>query len=195
MSSKDYKQALSVARAATALFGPELELIIYDHEDDQVVVVENEASGVRHGDKLSYIAGNLPENGEPEVFNQLLNAKRFKTVTTKISSKYALIYNFDTTKYEKILGETEKLLSNLLARKSTNSNSNYKNPDEQIIDFVNDYRVENQLVDKKLSKFDRTNIIKGLQDIDAFKYRNSVAVAAGAMSISVASVYNYLRNH
>lgn len=199
----ELKRAIPIAETFARLLHPFAEVVIHDLEKDKVETIFNPLSRREVGDN-SYLdrwdfTVDPDENviGPYEKINY--DGRRLKSISLVLRDKKGkaigfLCVNMDISIFETYRDTLQVFLSNYDTSISEATQSLFRDDlYEQINMFVQNYCRERHLSLKALTRKDKQTLIINLHEKGAFKGKNATSYIARILTISRASVYNYLK--
>lgn len=194
---------LPVLEGITKLFHPYVEAVLHDLQSGNIAAIYNNLSKRAAGDRSAiskFVGDSIDEF--PDVFEPYhktnWDGKKFKCVSVTIRDDNGkpvglMCFNFDTSVFSGI----NQSLTELLAVASKQA----QNPIEQftedwqarVNECIGNYLKENHVTLKALSKDQKRKAVNRLYSHGLFNYRNAAAYISEQLSISRATVYNYLK--
>ena len=194
---------LSVLEGISKLFHPYVEAVLHDLESGNIAAIYNNLSKRAVGDRsaISKFVGNSADEF-PDIFEPYYktnwDGKRFKCVSITVRDDRGkpvglMCFNFDTSVFSGI----NQSLMDLLAVASKQA----QNPIEQftedwqarVNECIGNYLKENHITLKALSKGQKRTAVNRLYNHGLFNYRNAAAYISEQLSVSRATIYNYLK--
>jgi predicted transcriptional regulator YheO len=185
------------------LFHPYVEAVLHDLQTGNIAAIYNNLSKRAAGDRsaISKFVGDsvdaFPDIFEP-YYKTNWDGKKFKCISVTIRDDNGkpvglMCFNFDTSVFSGINQCLTELLS--VATKSA------QNPIEQfteswqahVNECVGNYLKENHVTLKALNKEQKREAVNRLYNHGLFNYRNAAAYISEQLSVSRATIYNYLK--
>lgn len=194
---------LPVLEGVTKLFHPYVEAVLHDLESGNIAAIYNNLSKRAAGDRSAiskFVGDSIDEF--PHVFEPYYktnwDGKKFKCVSVTVRDDNGkpvglMCFNFDTSVFSGI----SQSLTELLAVASKQA----QNPIEQftedwqarVNECIGNYLKENHATLKALSKDQKRQAVNRLYNHGLFNYRNAAAYISEQLSVSRATIYNYLK--
>ncbi|ASG68670.1 hypothetical protein CDV26_09950 [Francisella halioticida] len=203
MDSK-FKEYFNIAEAISKLLYPFAEVVIHDLNKQQIKAIFNPISKREVGDS-SYmddidldVYDELPKViGPYEKLNY--DGRKIKSIITVIESDEGdvigtLCMNLDISVFDKYQGLINIFLKNNDYKMSEQKQSLFKDTlYEKINKFVQKYCIEKILCVDNLTRSQKKNLILELKNQGALDGKNASQYVARVLSVSRATVYNYLK--
>lgn len=199
----ELKRAVPIAETFAKLLHPFAEVVIHDLKKDKVEAIFNPLSGREVGDS-SYLdrwdfTVDPDENviGPYEKINY--DGRRLKSISLVLRDEKEkavgfLCINMDISIFETYRDTLQVFLSNNDTNISEATQSLFRDDlYEQINMFVQNYCRERHLSLNALTREDKQTLIIKLHEKGAFNGKNATSYIARILTISRASVYNYLK--
>lgn len=189
-----------LAKAISAMFGSDCEVIVHDLKDNGVVkaVFNGHVTGRKEGDTLNLLDIYKLEDAleGKDFYNCFAKAKDGRLIkSTTIHFKgegyhYAFGINYDFTK----LSLAETVLSNFIKTGLELEKAINSKPSEKIIDdiFLEGVKMVGKPV-ALMNKEDRLNLVRFLKDNGGFSFKKSIQKIAEKLNVSRYTIYNYLK--
>lgn len=194
---------LSVLEGIAKLFHPHVEAVLHDLQSGHIAAIYNNLSKRAVGDRSAiskFVGDSIDEF--PDVFEPYhkinWDGKRFKCVSITVRDDKGkpiglMCFNFNTDIFDRMSQNLNDLLS--VAREQA------QNPIEQftedwrgrVNECIGNYLKENHVTIKALNKEQKRAAVNRLYKHGLFNYRNAAAYISEQLSISRATVYNYLK--
>jgi D-arginine utilization repressor len=199
----ELKRAVPIAETFAKLLHPFAEVVIHDLKKDKVEAIFNPLSGREVGDS-SYLdrwdfTVDPDENiiGPYEKINY--DGRRLKSISLVLRNEKKkavgfLCVNMDISIFETYRDTLDIFLSNNDDTISETKKTLFKDDlYEQINMFIQNYCRERHLSLKALTRKDKQSLILKLREKGAFNGKNATSYIARILTISRASVYNYIK--
>ena len=203
MINNELRKYLPVIEGVTKLFYPYIEGALHDLRNGRIVALYNNISKRKVGDPSAinkFIEKHI--NEFPDIFEPYYktnwDGKKLKCVSITIRDEKGIpigliCLNFDASVFQNINLQLDKLV--------TLANSQSQNPIEQftedwqqrVNDCITNYLKENHTTLKILSKEQKQEVVNRLYNHGLFNYRKAVDYIGEQLSVSRATVYNYLK--
>lgn len=191
------------AKAIADLFYPFAEVTIHDTQSNKIVAIFNNYSNRKAGDD-SLLDEEANWNNEPEVTEvyEKINydGRRLKSITSILRDKKShcpiglMCINFDISEFTQLSSLVENITSLSKAASAMQPKAIFKNDwQEKINRFVQDYAQKAGLQQNTLTRSEKKKIVQLLKDEGAFKVKHAASHVASVLSISRATVYQYLK--
>ncbi|MAS86757.1 MAG: hypothetical protein CMH30_02075 [Micavibrio sp.] len=201
MSTKKFEKYKSTAEAAAKLLNPLVEIVIHNLETNTIEAIYNNFSNRKIGDDSNFEVAEIDNLSAVIGPYQKTNwdGRKLKCTTAVLydddgKAFGTICMNMDVSQFELLGNFAENMMrlnENITAPDRRIFESNL---DEQINVFVKEYTDQNKKALITLSKEDKKQIVKDLQLKGAFEQKNAADYIAKILSISRATVYNYLKD-
>lgn len=195
------KPYLPLIEGVVALFAPFLEVAIHDVKNSKIIVLHNNLSNRKVGGPSPLAELQVPVEKFPDVFDPYYetnwNGHKIKCTTVTIRDEekkpIALIcFNLDTSVFQDI----QLNLKTFLEVKSTAENPVElfnEGWEEKVDSLIANHLAENKLIAGNLTREQKQALVDELSKHGVFFYKNAAPYVAKRLSLSRATVYNYLR--
>lgn len=195
------KPYLPLIEGVVALFAPFLEVAIHDVKNSKIITLHNNLSNRKVGDPSPLAELHVPVEKFPDVFDPYYetnwNGHKIKCTTVTIRDENrtptALIcFNLDTSVFQDI----QLNLKTFLEVKSTAENPVElfsEGWQEKIDNLIASYLSENKLIAGNLTREQKQALVDELSKHGVFFYKNAAPYVAKRLSLSRATIYNYLK--
>jgi len=200
---QELKRAIPIAEAFARLLHPFAEVVIHDLEKDKVEAIFNPLSRREVGDNSYLDRWDFTVDPEENVIGPYekinYDGRRLKSISLVLRNEKEkavgfLCINMDISIFETYRDTLQVFLSNNDTSISEAKQSLFKDDlYEQINMFVQNYCREQHLSLKALTREDKQALIIKLREKGAFNGKNATSYIARILTISRASVYNYLK--
>ena len=201
MSTKKFDIYKNSLEAMAKLLNPMVEIVVHNLETNTIEAIYNNFSNRDVGDSSNFEVAEVdnlsPVIGPYQKTNW--DGKPLKCTTAVLYDEkgkaYGTIcYNMDVSFLDK-MGDFAAQLMKLQEDIAAPDQRLFENNLHQRINiFVKDYTKENNKALITLAKEDKKEIIKALQNQGAFEQKNAADYIGKVLSISRATVYNYLKD-
>lgn len=198
---KELKKHLSFIQGIVDLFNPFVEGAVHDLKSGTLVALFNNISQRQIGEATPLRELNIKTDHFPDYFPPYYkpnwDGRKLKCISMTIrDAKNAPIglicFNLDVTLFQDIEHKFSALLQ--LKEESENPIELFgENWQEQIHLQIDQYLKEHQQALPRLNKSQKKCLIKHLYKKGIFNYKNSAPFIADILSISRASLYNYMK--
>lgn len=198
----ELKQAMPFAEAIARLLHPFAEVVIHDLANDQIEAIYNPLSQRKVGDD-SYLDRwdftiDLNENiiGPYEKMNY--DGHKLKSISIVLRNEQAnatgfLCINIDISVFDRYQQSLQLFLGNNDEHISPSKKGLFKDDlYEQINQFVQQYCCQQKIHFEHLSRQHKQQIVLQLKEKGAFNGKNATSYIARILTISRATVYNYI---
>jgi predicted transcriptional regulator YheO len=196
------KALMPLVEGIVKLFYPYAEGAIHDLKQGKVVALYNNISKRQVGDPSAVTELGVDIKDFPDVFDPYYktnwDGKRLKCTSVTIRDDAGepiglVCINFDTSVFEDINLQLEKLLA-LTNKNGSNPVERFsENWQQQVLDFINDYTQTHNVAIGAMSKAQKAELVCGMYDHALFNYRDAAAYVARQLGVSRTTVYNYLK--
>lgn len=194
---------LPFLEAVAKLFYPRVEAVLHDLHTGKIAALYNNLSKREAGDRsaISKFVG-LSVDAFPDVFEPYYktnwDGRKFKCVSITIRDGSGMAIglaclNFDVSLFESIQDQLGEMLT--VASKAASNPIEQFTEDWQgrVNECIGNYLKENHATLKALSNDQKREAVNRLYAHGLFNYRKAAAYIAERLSVSRATVYNYLK--
>lgn len=200
MSTEKFEKYKNTVEAMARLMNPTVEFVIHNLKTNKIEAIYNNFSNRKVGDESNFEVAEIdnlsPVIGPYQKTNW--DGRRLKCTTAVLYDDSGKAYgticmNMDTSPFETIQN---------FAQDMTRLEDEIDAPDRKIFEndlherinvFVKDYMQQHKKALITLSKDDKKDIVKALEAQGAFEQKNAADYIGKVLSISRATVYNYLK--
>jgi predicted transcriptional regulator YheO len=193
-----FRHLFGVGEAVATLLHPYAEVVLHDLRTGRIVRIWNSFSDRQAGDLSNLKEAEAAFPSHQRVlgpYDKALNSEgRTKSITAAMRDEHGKLFGFMCINLDvSLLDRAATLLSTFASSELKRPEPIYRNDMKQHINYlVRDYSLKvNRPVDN-LTREQRVELVSVINGDGLFQARNSVRLAATAMKISRASVYNLL---